>query len=271
MLPLIDLVAIATSPRAAIDARAARRERARRRISASSSARTAFPALTASSSRQVVRPQRRASLPAALEDDADRRLPRRDVRDRRSRVPARESAAARTPERAESRLRGRRHATAAHGVAREHLTAPGDAARPSCRSLRCSASLGASRVAVTSGRLDPRRRRRRRAGHARGADPSAVHRLAAPARGADPRHPLRPDPALLAARQPAVRARAVPRLRGSCCSSAGAPRCSSIRASRFRRTGFEGPLLLIVGAARRARSSRTRTASRSSRPTSTRS
>ena len=45
--------------------------------------------------------------------------------------------------------------------------------------------------------------------------------------------------------QPAVRARAVPPARDRARSSAGARRCSSIRAHDFRRTGFEAPLLLI--------------------------
>ena len=94
-LPLIDVTAIATSPRGAmrLAARSAnalrdvpdeqqRATKCRRRTASSSSSRTAA---------------RRRDLPAALEDDADRDLPRGDVRHGRSRVPARERAAAGWP------------------------------------------------------------------------------------------------------------------------------------------------------------------------------
>ncbi len=89
------------------------------------------------------------------------------------------------------------------------FTVPEAPARTILPAAAVLASLVFFSVSVASGFSSPGRRRRRRADHARGVDPPGVHRLAATARKPDPRHPLHSDPPLLAARKPAVRARAV--------------------------------------------------------------
>ena len=128
----------------------------------------------------------RRDLPAPLEDDADRDLPRRDVRDRRSRLPAREPAAARAPRASRGRSGARRHRTASTRIAHvssftvPEASSPDDPAGRGRRSPRSCCS----RSSVTSGFS------------LRGAAgvvvlatlvaliASDVHRLAAPARGA---------------------------------------------------------------------------------------
>ena len=159
MLPLIDLIAIATSPRGAIDARRAEREGVRD-VPARAAAGQQGPALrTASSSSRCCGRAAATIFQAALEDDADRDLPRRHVRDRRARLPAREPAAARTARRAaESLLRPTAPRSAAPPSTVSSFTRPGDAvAGRSCRRV-VAGSLAVLAAAVVERSPDPGRR-----------------------------------------------------------------------------------------------------------------
>ncbi len=272
MLPLIDLVG---------DRDVAANVRSSSRSAAPTALTTYIARAAAGEQRSHHRPRRRraaraaegaADLPAAVEDDAHRRLPRSDVRDRRPGVPAREPPAAQRGARASPQRRSSR-STRSDAAPRRHephrrqragraRSSPAVARHRRARRCWRPAWSAASRRA---------RRRTRRARDDRAVTRPAFIALAATHRGADPGHPLHPDPALRASGQPAVPARAVPDLRRCSWSLGWVASLLVDPRTRLRRTGFEGPLARHPGGRARLDRREPRSRGSSSPPRSTRS